>query len=117
MKIKNVENKVKEVLTENQEARDNDMLLISLVWAKEINPFNFNNMIVSDFLSLMARYKISHATSIIRSRQKLQELYSEYRGDNYNKRHYKHEPEVRKEINQWQAEEIQTSFFKEENNG
>lgn len=99
--IKNTEEKVKKVLKTNYEARDNDMLLISLVWAEEINPFNLNNMIAFDFFRLMASYKVSHATSIIRSRQKLQEHNAELRGDKYKKRHKQLEPEVRNEIKNW----------------
>ena len=114
MKIKIIEDKIKLILSVNKEARDNDMLLISLVWAEEINPYNLNNMVACNFFDLMKNYEVSHATSIIRGRQKLQELYPEYRGSRYNKRHYKEEPETRNEIMTWKKDDPQLSLIEEE---
>tara|TARA_R110002020_G_scaffold56770_2_gene156823 strand:+ start:1603 stop:1983 length:381 start_codon:yes stop_codon:yes gene_type:complete len=111
IKIRKVEDKVKEVLKESYEARDNDMLLIARIWATEINIYNLNNMIVYDFFRLMSAYDLSHATSIIRCRQKIQELYPQYRGDKYKKRHKKMEPEVRKEIKTWKKESQQLNLI------
>lgn len=115
LKIRKVEDKVKEILKTSYESRDNDMLLIARIWAMEVNSYNLNNMVIYDFFKLMSDYKVSHATSIIRCRQKIQEHNPEYRGNKYKKRHKKLEPEVKNEIKTWEKNTKQLNLIEGEN--
>ena len=90
---------LKKFLDKYPAARDNDELLIALVWKKELedNGFNSDNCTLGDFFSLLAKQDISKPETITRLRRKVQEECPEYRGTKYAKRHG-HIEEVKAEL-------------------
>lgn len=91
---KNVKPKVRALLTEIPECRDNDNLLIAEIWQRDLK----RDMVpISELLDMLARKQIHSPESIRRSRQKLQEDFKNLRGKFWAKRH-KHSAFVRKEI-------------------
>ena len=84
---------VRQLLIEKPETRDNDNLLISLIWIREGAPLDTNT-----FLIKLSQGGFTSAESIRRSRQKLQEAEESLRGETYHERQRKGE-EVRQTIN------------------
>ena len=85
--------KIRTLLETNLETRDNDNLLISLIWESELN---HNNL--ATFFEDFKNGKHTSSESIRRARQKLQEQNEELRGVTYNDRQRKGH-EVRQTIN------------------
>jgi hypothetical protein len=83
-KVKIIEQIIFDTLTANKESRDDDMLLISVIWASEID---CNNLSAHQLLKHIASGDLSHPESIMRSRRKVQEVHANLRGTNYEARH------------------------------
>lgn len=95
---KNTGQLVADLLDKYPELRDDDKRLIANVWRIEYGfkridepatMRSFLNCFIEDF---------SSPESIRRTRQKLQEEFIQFRGEKYDERHSKLEPEVREEI-------------------
>ena len=74
---------VKFILMKSPEARDNDNILLWIVWKKEY-PIIDNN--IEAFKQLFLSKKLSSMESITRARRKVQECYPYLRGFKYEKR-------------------------------
>ena len=99
--IRALEDKVRGVLLSHPESRDNDQLLVSIIWMNDVGgPDNCKAMSAWELLKLNSRKKLSNIVSIWRCRQKLQELYPELRGDKWDDRQ-KHSKKVKNEIKKW----------------
>lgn len=85
--------RVKRLLIEQVETRDNDNLLISQIWIEDGMPLESIN-----FLVKYSNGDLTSAESIRRARQKLQEENESLRGKKYNERQRRGE-EVRQTIN------------------
>lgn len=88
MQIRTID-KVLKALNEDARTRDNDNLLIALIWYAEISrqgesPDNYPSI---DFLKSFSLGKFTSAESIRRCRQKLQEDFPGLRGKSYATRH------------------------------
>ena len=90
---------LKDILSKYPEAKDNDELLIAIVWKLELanNGFNSTNLDIKDFFGLLASQDISKPETITRLRRKVQEEFPEYRGEKYAKRH-NHTEEVKSDL-------------------
>jgi len=88
MKIKNIKEVVKNLLTNKPHLKEDDRKLIATIWYKELQSCGLDPYKCSaiNFLDLFVAKKITHPESIRRCRAKLQELYPELRGVNYHKR-------------------------------
>jgi hypothetical protein len=80
---------VRQLLEQYPQTRDNDNLLMSLIWRKESNLFNFFSRLESG--------KLTPAETIRRCRQRLQLDHPELRGTMYELRQ-KHQSKVKKEL-------------------
>ncbi len=89
---KKLKERVKELLVNQIDTRDNDNLLISQIWLDEGVPVNS-----IDFLIKYSKGGFTSAESIRRARQKLQEEHENLRGEKYNERQRKGE-EIRQTI-------------------
>lgn len=92
--MKAIKELVQTILKDRPETRDNDELLIALIWGRYLKAFNKDpdKLTARDFLRLYAYESIlPSAESIRRSRQKLQEEDAFYRGRSYNERQAKAE--------------------------
>jgi len=89
---KKLKERVKDLLVNQIDTRDNDNLLISQIWLDEGVPVNS-----IDFLIKYSKGGFTSAESIRRARQKLQEEHENLRGEKYNERQRKGE-EVRQTI-------------------
>ncbi len=74
--------KVFSILTDNEAARDDDLLLLTEIWGKESKAAN-----VDGFLTEISQGQLTHFETIRRMRQKLQEKHPNLRGKNYDSRH------------------------------
>tara|TARA_R110002167_G_scaffold48013_2_gene141912 strand:- start:1140 stop:1448 length:309 start_codon:yes stop_codon:yes gene_type:complete len=74
---------VKFILERSPEARDNDNILLWIVWKKEY-PIIDND--IEEFKKLFISKQLPSMESITRARRKLQEVYPELRGLKYDKR-------------------------------
>ncbi len=74
---------VKFILMKSPEARDNDNILLWIVWKKEY-PIIDNN--IEAFKQLFLSKKLPSMESITRARRKIQEQYPNLRGLRYEKR-------------------------------
>ena len=112
MKIRKVEEKVKKILTEVDQSRDNDKILLSCIWNLECGgKARTTELSTWDFLTKLSQCKLSNPVSIWRTRQKLQELYPDLRGKKYETRQ-KHASDVKEEIQQWNPlDDNQTNFW------
>ena len=97
MKIKEISKRIKEILELEEKARDNDNLLISMMWEEDLEQINPCIYEIPSFLRLLEERKLASFESIRRSRQLLQETYPDLRGVNYEARHHK-AIKVKKEI-------------------
>ena len=86
--------KVKWLLENNTEVRDNDNALIAAIWYDDIvskQIHNLRGMTGYQFLDLVKNGKLTSTESIRRCRQKLQKEFPELRGNKYNARHQEKE--------------------------
>ena len=83
---KKLKERVKDLLVNQIDTRDNDNLLISQIWLDEGVPVNS-----IDFLIKYSKGGFTSAESIRRARQKLQEEHENLRGEKYNERQRKGE--------------------------
>ena len=88
------------LLTKHPELRDDDRRLCVNVWNCELKfrGRDGSSMSTFEFFEAFKQGIVSHAESIRRQRQKLQELNKELRGQRYQERHKKLEPEVREAV-------------------
>lgn len=84
MQIRTID-KVLKALNEDARTRDNDNLLIALIWYNELE--RSDNISAIDFLKSYSVGKFTSAESIRRCRQKLQEDFPGLRGKSYATRH------------------------------
>ena len=98
--IKKLEEKVEFVLRKYPETKDNDQMLVSLVWMYHLGRDRTKDLSAWELLTMLSRKELPNFESIRRSRQKLQELNAELRGETYKDRH-KYEVEVKDEIKNW----------------
>lgn len=95
---KPVDERAERLLIKYPYLRDNDRKLIATFWKFELGPHKYHQIMnTRDFLKLVAN-ELTNPESIRRSRQKLQFIKPELRGERYKERHLKLEPEVREEI-------------------
>jgi hypothetical protein len=80
---------VRQLLEQYPQTRDNDNLLMSLIWRKESNLFNFYSRLESG--------KLTSPETIRRCRQSLQKANPELRGKMYELRQ-KHQAKVKKDL-------------------
>lgn len=85
--------RVKEILTTYPNARDDDRLLVKMIWYVE-TPITLT---VCDFLDYYCEGAITSESTIRRARRKVQELYPELRGKKWHERHAQQE-QVKKEL-------------------
>jgi len=86
-KMKNVKEKVKELLTTRPELRDDDNRLVANIYLIEAGGLEaLQRQSAQQFLSDLIKGKYSNFESIRRVRQKLQEENPQLRGTKYNKR-------------------------------
>jgi hypothetical protein len=92
---------VKHILTVSTNSRDDDSFILVTIWNKECDALGIDTR--KGFLNAYYKKKLTSAESIRRTRQKLQELYPELRGEKYEDRKDRLEPEVRKEITNFKS--------------
>jgi hypothetical protein len=99
-KLKTTKDKVRTILLERPDSRDNDGKLVALYWYYEDRPyFDGGGNSALDFLRALSDGKFSSAESIRRCRQKLQELEPNTRGPGYKEKKTTIEREVKSNIN------------------
>ena len=104
--IRSTEEIVREVLIDFPSTRDCDMKLVAIVWHKFYkNEHVIDNMTARDLLKKIHNNKLPHVVSIVRSRQKIQQLNTDCRGNKYNERHDKIQKEVKQEIKTWKHDD------------
>ena len=101
--IKNLEDKIRDILIKHPETKDNDQMLVSLTWFYHLGRDTVKSLSAWDLLTKLSKNKLPNAESIRRCRQKLQEHNDELRGKKYNERHQL-ECEVKQEIIEWTGE-------------
>ena len=105
MKILNHKKKVKEIMEQYPEARDNDLTLYSLL----ISELNYSGNIYSfnEIVIFVNNGTLPDIQYISRCRRLIEKEFPELRGNNYNKRH-KIEEEVKVELGcvatEWDAD-------------
>ena len=93
--MKKIKPQVKEILTENLESRDNENLLVMLVYEKF---YNFNKLYSVDIMfSLIVKKKIPSIQTIQRYSRQIQSENKELRGELWEKRQRLQKP-VQKEL-------------------
>ncbi len=103
--IKGVEGRVRHVLTQFPETRDDDMKLFAMI-IYDFYSMSRNLLESKTGFELMGKIyhsKIPHFTSVLRCRQKLQEKDSTLRGKKYESR-LKHAETVKKQIQDFTPE-------------
>jgi hypothetical protein len=83
---KNISDTVRSILEKDPRTRDNDPLLISIIWWREIPPDKRDLMYTREFLRLFSEAKLTNSETIRRTRQKLQEENKSLRGVHYKDR-------------------------------
>ena len=101
--IKNLEDKVRDILIKHPDTKDNDQMLVSLTWFYHLGKSTVQNMTAWDLLTKLSKNKLPLIESIVRCRRKLQEIDSSLRGEKYNERH-KLQTEIKEEIKNWTGE-------------
>jgi len=89
-------NKVIDTLTNYPKSRDNDNLLVCLIWKEEIG-VDIKTVPTNTFFNIMSSGKLTAYETIRRIRAKLQSEDPELRGINYEKRARKKE-EIKRDI-------------------
>jgi len=93
--MKKIKPQVKEILTENAESRDNENLLVMLVYEKF---YNFNKLYSVDIMfTLIDKKKIPSIQTIQRYSRQIQSENKELRGELWEKRQRQVKP-VQKEL-------------------
>ena len=111
MKIKNVKNKVTEILEHHPQARDNDMSLLAIVWNIELGGKEVSeNMDAFQFLCLLSKKELSNPVSLWRCRQKIQEENESLRGEKWKARQ-EHSKNVKEEIRTWDVSDNQMELL------
>ena len=85
-KIKKVEDRVRIILEEKPHTRDDDMKLYAWIISKFYGQY-LGTMPAKELIDAMYHSKIPHMTSVLRCRQKLQEMHPSLRGELWYKRH------------------------------
>lgn len=103
-----IKNKVIETLKNHKASRDDDNRLLATIWWSDFTNLARNLQEdeirgVRKFLKLLAAGKLSSSESIRRQRQLLQADRPELRGEEYDKRKRKLEPQVREEIRSYKG--------------
>jgi hypothetical protein len=100
---KSLQDTISHLLHTQSRLRDDDRRLTATVWAQVIKKIGINprKMTGLEFLTLYAEGEMPHAESIRRTRQKLQEKHPNLRGQRYEERQQKLEPEVREVMRAW----------------
>jgi len=98
-KLKSTKDKVRSILEQRVDSRDNDSLLIGLFWYHEDKPFFDGRGTALDFMRKLSKGEFSSSESIRRCRQKIQEDEPHTRGTGYKEKKTKIEREVRSNIN------------------
>ena len=101
--IKNLEDKVRDILIKHPETKDNDQMLVSLSWFYHLGRDEVKSLTAWDLLTKLSKNKLPLMESIMRCRRKLQETDESLRGKKYKERH-KLELEVKEEIKNWTGE-------------
>lgn len=93
MKLSRVKGKVRAQLTKHRPNRDDDNKLIANIWFNDLKALGYNPTEISAFkmLQLFSTGDLSNPESIRRSRQQLQRLHPELRGEKYVERKSKEE--------------------------
>ena len=106
--IKGVEKRVKNILKRFELAKDDDMKLFALLILDHLN-FNksyINSLTADDIIKKIYNSDIPHFTSVLRCRQKLQQLYPRLRGKKYDQRH-RRSTTIKEELKHWINEDQQ----------
>ena len=98
--MNNLEDKIKTLLIKHPDTRDNEQMLVSLMWTYHIGIDKVKTMTAWELLTLFSRNKLPNFESIERCRRKIQELNADLRGKKYEERH-KLEVEVKEQIKNW----------------
>ena len=99
--IKDLEKKVKRILTEVPSSRDSDNVLVVLIWDDELGGPRYTHEISAfKFLAMVSRGDVCNYGSISRCRRKIQEEDASLRGDKWDARH-RLEKEVVDELRTW----------------
>ena len=99
--IKDLESKVKRVLTEVPASRDSDNVLVTLIWDDELGGARYTHEISAfKMLSMISQGDLANFGSIARCRRKVQEHNKELRGDKWDARH-RLEDQVKEEMKHW----------------
>lgn len=88
-KIYNLQERVEILLTKFPEFRDDDKLLVSKIWERELIKIGLNpkETSIHTFLSLYQKGNLSNAELVARARRKVQENNVELRGETWYDRH------------------------------
>lgn len=100
MKIKSVEDKVRKVLKDHPPARDDDMILYSIIITNMYGKNVLESMTGWELLNKIYHTKLPHLTSVLRCRQQVQKVDPMLRGPLYEQRH-KRSKKVKEEILSW----------------
>jgi len=89
---------VLKLLRQYPEMRDNDQLLISTIWAEQMEKQGSpTHLPTTHFFKMLSQGKLSSCESIVRLRRKIQEEYEFLRGAKYNQRQDK-QSSVKKDL-------------------
>ena len=81
MKILKIKDLVHKILEEHPMARNNDNILVGLVWHHQLNNIGYNGN--TDFMTILGIDKLSKFESISRCARKIKENNANLRGSNY----------------------------------
>lgn len=96
--------RVKDLLITKPETRDNDNLLLSMIWKDDIMSRN-DSSTSKDLFNLLANGELTNFESVRRVRQKIQEENPELRGKKYKYRVGELEIETKQEVKELTAYE------------
>lgn len=94
--VKNVMERVKYILERNEQSRDNDALLIGILYKLYYGVMPQDPW--EDVVVRLGRGDLPTFEAVTRARRKIQEENKELRGERYKHRKTKLEPEVREEM-------------------
>tara|TARA_R100000655_G_scaffold110111_1_gene167734 strand:- start:3951 stop:4313 length:363 start_codon:yes stop_codon:yes gene_type:complete len=108
MKIGTKKEQIYKLLLIDKRLRDNDNMLLSIIWRKEVDEIEeakpksilSNNLGVLDYLAFG---ELTSPESIRRTRQKIQQENPNLRGEKYKARH-KEQEQVKQELINWNNE-------------
>ena len=111
MKIKNVKEKVTQVLKDFPHTRDSDMSLLAIIWNEQLGGKDkTENMTAFELLCLLSRKELSNPVSLWRCRQKIQEEDEKLRGSKWKARQ-EHSKNVVEEIRTWDVSDNQMELL------